>query len=136
MEKEDVLKAGHCVEPFKGMQLCAAATLIRNARAVRRAVEAGDAISFALAVPPRELKIKEGFQNAQCLLQVGAEGSFEPPTKTLLAGENGRLIRETNLRAARSRKLIPHNHLIPPNPCLTFLIDFLTHCRKGHLVHW
>ena len=49
MENEDVLKAGHWVEPFKVMQLCAAATLITNARAVRRAVEAGDAISFALA---------------------------------------------------------------------------------------
>ncbi len=48
------------------MQLCAAAAGINNnAMAVRRAVEASDAISIALAVTPRDLKINEGFQNAQ-----------------------------------------------------------------------
>ena len=67
MEKEDALKAGHWVEPLRGMQLCAAAgrRFIKDAMAVRRIVEASDAISFALTVPPRELKINEGFQNAQ-----------------------------------------------------------------------
>lgn len=50
MEKEDVLKAGHCVEPFRGMQLCGAAAGINSAMAVRRAVEASDAISFTLTV--------------------------------------------------------------------------------------
>lgn len=75
MEKEDVLKAGHWVEPFRGMQLCAAAAGINNARAARRAVEASGAISIALAVPPRELKINEGFQNAQWC----SERSFERP---------------------------------------------------------
>ena len=65
MEKADALKAGHCVEPVRGMQLCVAAAGIINATAVRRAVEASDAISFALSVAPRDLKINEGFQNAQ-----------------------------------------------------------------------
>lgn len=65
MENEDVLKAGHCVEPVKGIQLCAAVAGINHATAVRRAVEASWAISFALAFPPRDLKINEGFQNAQ-----------------------------------------------------------------------
>lgn len=57
MEKEDELKAGHCVEPCRGMQLCAAAAGINNVRALRRAVEASGAISSALAVPPRDLKM-------------------------------------------------------------------------------
>ena len=48
MEKEDALKAGHWVEPFRGMQLCGAAPGIKNAMAVRSAVEASDAISTAL----------------------------------------------------------------------------------------
>ena len=65
MEKEDVLKAGHCVEPFRGMQLCAATAGINNPRALRRAAEASGAICFALAVPLRDLNINEGFQNAQ-----------------------------------------------------------------------
>ena len=66
MEKADALKAGHCVEPVRGMQLCVAAAVINNATAaVRRAVEASDAISFALSVAPRDLKINEGFQNSQ-----------------------------------------------------------------------
>ena len=47
VENEDALKAGHCVEPFRGMQLCGAAAGINKAMAVRRAVEASDAISFA-----------------------------------------------------------------------------------------
>lgn len=65
MEKEDVLKAGHCDEPFKGMQLCAAAAGINNAKAVRSAVDASGAMSFALAVPPRDLKVNTDFQNAR-----------------------------------------------------------------------
>ncbi len=65
VEKDDVLKAEHCVEPFRGMQLCAAAAGMNNARALRRVVEARGAISFALAVPLRDLNINEGFQNAQ-----------------------------------------------------------------------
>ena len=47
MEKEDALKAGHWVEPFRGMQLWGAATGMKTAIAVRSAVEASDAISFA-----------------------------------------------------------------------------------------
>ena len=74
MEKEDVLKAGHWVEPFRGMQLCAVAAVIKSAMAVRRAVEASDAISLALAVAPRELKINEGFQYAQWLRRKGSLG--------------------------------------------------------------
>ena len=50
MEKEDALKAGHWVEPFRGMQFCGAATDMKNAMAVRSAVEASDAISFALSL--------------------------------------------------------------------------------------
>lgn len=47
VEKEDALKAGHWDEPFRGMQLSGAATGINKAMmAVRRAVEASDAISF------------------------------------------------------------------------------------------
>lgn len=69
MEKEDVLKAGHCVEPFRGMQLCGAAAGINSAMAVRRAVEASDAISFTLTVAPRDLNTNEGFQNAQWVLK-------------------------------------------------------------------
>lgn len=47
MEKEDALKAGHWDEPFRGIQLWGAATGINKAMmAVRRAVEASDAISF------------------------------------------------------------------------------------------
>ena len=67
VEKEEALKAGHWVEPFRGMQLCGAAAVINNAMAVRRAVEESDAISFALVVAPRELNTNEGFQNAQWL---------------------------------------------------------------------
>ena len=76
MEKEDVLKAGHCVEPLRGMQLCAAAggMLVKDVMAVRRIVEASDAISFALAVPPRELKINEGFQDAQWIFSQRPSG--------------------------------------------------------------
>lgn len=74
VEKEDVLKAGHWVEPFRGMQLCAVAAVIKSAMAVRRAVEASDAISCALTVPQRELKINEGFQNAQwCSGSIGED---------------------------------------------------------------
>lgn len=65
MEKEDALKAGHWVEPFRGMQFCGAAMGIKNAMAVRSAVEASDAISIALVVAPRDLNTNEGFQNAQ-----------------------------------------------------------------------
>ena len=50
MEKEDALKAGHWVEPFRGMQLCGAATGIKNAMAVRSAVEASDTISIAICL--------------------------------------------------------------------------------------
>ena len=78
MEKEDALKAGHWVEPLRGMQFCAAAgvVFIKDAMAVRRIVEASDAISFALVVPPRELKINEGFQNAQWVCLVATEWTF------------------------------------------------------------
>ena len=66
MEKEDALKAGHWVEPFRGMQLCGAATGMKNAMAVRSAVEASDTISIAICfVAPRDLNTNEGFQNAQ-----------------------------------------------------------------------
>ena len=108
MEKEDVLKAGHCVEPFRGMQLCAAAAGISNARAVRRAVEASGAMTFALANPLRDLEINEGFQNAQWC----SERSFErrpinaPDSSSKAHGPRGRLNRDANLRAACSRKLI------------------------------
>lgn len=81
MEKEDVLKAEHCVEPFRGMQFCAVAAGMDSARAARRAVEASGAISFALAVAPRDLKINEGFQNAQWC----SEKSFDLSPSTLLA---------------------------------------------------
>ena len=47
VEMDEVLKAGHCVEPCKGMQLWAAATGINNVRMVRRDVERSDAITFA-----------------------------------------------------------------------------------------
>ena len=47
MEKEDALKAGHWVEPLRGMQLCGTAPGMKNAMAVRSAVEASDAISIA-----------------------------------------------------------------------------------------
>ncbi len=70
------MKAGHCVEPFRGRQLCAAAAGINSAMAVRRAVEASDAISVALAIAPRDLKINEGFQNAQWMV---LEKSFKRP---------------------------------------------------------
>ena len=70
VENEEALKAGHCVDPFRGMQLWAAAAgmIVKTATTVRRAVEASDAISVAFPVAPRELKIKEGFQNAQWCL--------------------------------------------------------------------
>lgn len=74
VEMEDALKAGHCVEPVRGMQLCGVAAGMNNAMAVRRAVEASDAISCALTVPQRELKINEGFQNAQwCSGSIGED---------------------------------------------------------------
>ena len=63
MEKEDALKAGHWVDPVRGMQLWSAAGGINNAMAVRRAVAASDAISF-------------GFQNAQWV--VGEEARALP----------------------------------------------------------
>ena len=65
MEKDDELKAGHCVEPSRGMQLCAAAGRTKDIKAVRRAVEANGAISSALTVSPRNLKSKEGCQSAR-----------------------------------------------------------------------
>ena len=76
MEKEDALKAGHWVDPVRGMQLWSAAGGINNAMAVRRAVEASDAISFGLFVAPRELNTNEGFQNAQWV--VGEEARALP----------------------------------------------------------
>ena len=65
MEKDDELKAGHCVEPLRGMQLCAAAGSSNDNEAVRRAVEARGAISSALTVSPRNLKSKECCQSAR-----------------------------------------------------------------------
>ena len=65
MEKEDELKAGHCVEPFRGMHVCAAAGSINDIKVVRRTVEAKGAISSALTVSPRRLNSKEGSQSAR-----------------------------------------------------------------------
>ena len=128
MEKEDELKAEHWVEPFRGMQLCAAAAGINNAIAVRKAIEASCAISFTLADPLRDLKINEGFQNAQWY----SEKSFVASstlTSTLLASRGqgeiiSVLVREATLRAACYRKLI----LIPAplRRCATILILYLT----------
>ena len=81
MEKEDALKAGHWVEPFRGMQLCGAAPGIKNATAVRSAVEASDGISIALFVAPRDLNTNEGFQNAQ---QVPRRGRSSASVSKLL----------------------------------------------------
>ena len=67
VEKEDALKAGHWVEPFRGMQVWGAATGIKSAIVVRSAVEASDDMSFALFVALRELNTNEGFQDAQWL---------------------------------------------------------------------
>lgn len=39
VEKDDVLNAGHCVESFKGMQLCAVALGAVAASAVRRVAQ-------------------------------------------------------------------------------------------------
>lgn len=94
MEKEDVLKAGHCVEPFRGMQLCAAAAGMSNARAERRAVEASGAISFALTVPLRDLKINEGFQNAQWCSE-SRRGASRAVPSTLLAARVSRYLGPT-----------------------------------------
>lgn len=106
------MKAGHCVEPVRGIQLCAAAAGINNARAVRKAVEASGAISFALAVPPRDLNINEGFQNAQWCSKVR-----KAPTapSTLLATRGrlisgvGTLILELHVTEKLSVSLIPAN---------------------------
>ena len=45
---EEALKAGHCIEPVKGMQFCAAAVDTEDNSAAKRAVDVNTAISFLL----------------------------------------------------------------------------------------
>ena len=45
---DEVLKAGHCVEPFKGMQLCAAADDTEDRRAAMSAVDLNPMSLFVL----------------------------------------------------------------------------------------
>ena len=45
---DEALKAGHCVEPFKGMQFCAAADGIEDRRAAKSAVELNAMSLFVL----------------------------------------------------------------------------------------
>ena len=45
---DEALKAGHCVEPFKGMQLCAAADDIEDRRTVKNAVDPNTISLFVL----------------------------------------------------------------------------------------
>lgn len=48
VEMDDALKAEHCVEPFRGMQFCAAAIDIVHASAASRAVDLITAMSLVL----------------------------------------------------------------------------------------
>ena len=45
---DEALKAGHCVEPFKGMQFCAAADDIEDRRAAKSAVDLSTISLFVL----------------------------------------------------------------------------------------
>ena len=45
---DEALKAGHCVEPFKGMQFCAAADDIEDRRTVKSAVDPNTISLFVL----------------------------------------------------------------------------------------
>lgn len=45
---DDALKAEHCVEPFRGMQFCAAAVDIVHASAASRAVDLITVMSLVL----------------------------------------------------------------------------------------
>ena len=124
MEKKDVLKAGHCVEPFRGMQFCAVAAGTNSARAARRVLEASGAISFALAVALRDLKINEGFQNAQWCSERSLElSSINTPGSWLLGVRSNRC---ANLRAACYRKL---KVALISNPCCGTLIGITLNAK-------
>ena len=48
VDMDEALKAGHCVEPFKGMQFCAAADDIEDRRAAKSAVDLNTISLFVL----------------------------------------------------------------------------------------
>ena len=75
MEKDDELKAGHCVEPLRGMQVCAAAGRINDVKAVRRAVEANGAISSALTVSTAQSEVKGRLSERAVVLGVKLQAS-------------------------------------------------------------
>jgi len=63
------LNAGHCVEPFSGMQLCAVAVGNRIANAASKAAEFAMAMSLFFSNPSRCLRNDEGFMTARHKLQ-------------------------------------------------------------------